>query len=68
MILSQVINGMMLPFLLIFMMVIINDRRIMGEHVNGRIFNVIAWITIAAAIALTGRPAGAHRPRGSDAR
>jgi Mn2+/Fe2+ NRAMP family transporter len=54
MILSQVINGMMLPFLLIFMMIIINDRRIMGDHVNGRIFNIVAWITIASAIALTG--------------
>jgi Mn2+/Fe2+ NRAMP family transporter len=48
-----VINGMMLPFLLIFMMVIINDRRIMGDHVNGRTFNAIAWLTIAGAIALT---------------
>jgi Mn2+/Fe2+ NRAMP family transporter len=54
MIMSQVINGMMLPFLLIFMMIIINDRRIMGGHTNGRIFNVIAWITIVSAIALTG--------------
>lgn len=53
MILSQVINGMMLPFLLIFMMVIINDRRIMGEHTNGRVYNAIAWLTIAAAIGLT---------------
>jgi NRAMP (natural resistance-associated macrophage protein)-like metal ion transporter len=53
MILSQVINGMMLPFLLIFMMVIINDRRIMGDHTNGRVYNVIAWLTIAGAIALT---------------
>jgi Mn2+/Fe2+ NRAMP family transporter len=54
MILSQVVNGVMLPFLLIFMMIIVNDRRIMGEHTNGRTFNVIAWITIASAIALTG--------------
>jgi NRAMP (natural resistance-associated macrophage protein)-like metal ion transporter len=54
MILSQVINGMMLPFLLIFMMIIINDKRIMGEHTNGRVYNVIAWITIGSAIALTG--------------
>lgn len=53
MIFSQVVNGSLLPFLLIFMMVIINDRRIMGDHVNGRIFNGAAWITIAAAIALT---------------
>ncbi len=54
MILSQVINGMMLPFLLIFMMIIINDKRIMGQYTNGRIYNVIAWITIGSAIALTG--------------
>jgi NRAMP (natural resistance-associated macrophage protein)-like metal ion transporter len=53
MILSQVVNGMMLPFLLIFMMVIVNDRRIMGTYVNGRIYNAIAWLTIAGAIALT---------------
>ncbi|HEY5549186.1 MAG TPA: Nramp family divalent metal transporter [Coriobacteriia bacterium] len=53
MILSQVINGMMLPFLLIFMMVIINDRRIMGEHRNGRVNNIIAWLTIVSAIGLT---------------
>jgi Mn2+/Fe2+ NRAMP family transporter len=53
MILSQVINGMMLPFLLIFMMIIINDKRIMGRYVNGRVFNGIAWLTIAAAIGLT---------------
>jgi len=54
MILSQVINGMMLPFLLIFMMIIINDKRIMGEYTNGRIYNSIAWVTIGSAIALTG--------------
>jgi len=54
MILSQVINGMMLPFLLIFMMIIINDKRIMGEYTNGRVYNGIAWVTIGSAIALTG--------------
>jgi Mn2+/Fe2+ NRAMP family transporter len=54
MILSQVINGVMLPFLLIFMMIIINDKRIMGEYTNGRIYNIISWITIGSAIALTG--------------
>lgn len=53
MILSQVINGMMLPFLLIFMMVIVNDRRIMGSFANGRLHNIVAWLTILAAIGLT---------------
>jgi len=47
------VNGMMLPFLLIFMMRIINDRRVMGPHVNGRFFNVVAWATIVVVIGLT---------------
>lgn len=53
MLVSQVVNGMMLPFLLIFMMRLINDRRVMGEHVNGRLFNVVAWATIVIVIGLT---------------
>ncbi len=53
MLVSQVVNGMMLPFLLIFMMRIINDRRVMGTHVNGPTFNIVAWATIVVVIALT---------------
>jgi Mn2+/Fe2+ NRAMP family transporter len=53
MLVSQVVNGMMLPFLLIFMMLIINDRRVMGAHVNGRFYNTLAWITIVVVITLT---------------
>jgi Mn2+/Fe2+ NRAMP family transporter len=53
MLVSQVVNGMMLPFLLIFMIRIINDRRIMGDHVNGRVLNVVAWATIVVVISLT---------------
>lgn len=53
MLVSQVVNGMLLPFLLIFMMVIVNDRRIMGRHVNNRFNNVLAWTTIVVVISLT---------------
>lgn len=53
MVLSQAVNGVLLPFLLIFMMVIINDRRIMGRHVNGRVYNAIGWTTVVVVIALT---------------
>ncbi|MHB1340597.1 MAG: Nramp family divalent metal transporter [Coriobacteriia bacterium] len=53
MLVSQVVNGMLLPFLLIFMMVIINDRRVMGRHVNSRFNNVLAWTTIVVVISLT---------------
>ena len=55
---------MLLPFLLIFMMRIVNDRRIMGRHVNGRVFNVLAWTTIVVVIALTVRAARHDRCSG----
>jgi len=53
MVLSQVVNGAVLPFVLIFMLLLTNDRELMGEHVNTRAFNVIAWITVGVMIALT---------------
>jgi len=53
MVLSQVVNGVVLPFVLIFMLLLTNDRELMGDHVNSRAFNVIAWITVGAMILLT---------------
>ena len=50
---SQVVNGMLLPFVLIFMLKLINDRELMGEHVNSKAFNGIAWTTTVVMIALT---------------
>ena len=51
--LSQVLNGVLLPAVLIFMLLLINKRRLMGKYVNGRLFNIIAWVTAAIIIALT---------------
>lgn len=51
--LSQVANGILLPFLLILMLLIINDPRIMGEHVNSRIFNIISWATVVIVMSLS---------------
>jgi NRAMP (natural resistance-associated macrophage protein)-like metal ion transporter len=51
--LSQVVNGMLLPFVLIFMLRLINDRELMGEHVNSKAFNGIAWTTTVVMIFLT---------------
>ena len=42
-ILSQVINGAVLPFVLVFMLMLINKNDLMGEYVNRPTFNVIAW-------------------------
>lgn len=53
MVLSQAVNGVLLPFLLIYMIKIINDRRIMGRHVNGRASNTLAWVTVVTVIGLT---------------
>jgi Mn2+/Fe2+ NRAMP family transporter len=43
---SQVINGLLLPFVLIFMLLLINDRRIMGDYVNSWMMNIVSWVTV----------------------
>jgi Mn2+/Fe2+ NRAMP family transporter len=53
MFLSQVVNGMVLPFLLIFMLLLINDKKLMGEYTNGPIFNAVAWLTSLVMIGFT---------------
>jgi Mn2+/Fe2+ NRAMP family transporter len=53
MFISQVVNGAVLPFVLVFMLKLINDRRLMGKFVNGPVFNIIAWITVITMIILT---------------
>ena len=50
---SQVINGMLLPFILIFMLLLINDRRIMGNYVNGPVMNTVAWFTVIVLVLLS---------------
>ncbi len=53
MVLSQVVNGAVLPVVLIFMLQLITDDELMGEHVNSRAYNIIAWATCAVMIVLT---------------
>jgi NRAMP (natural resistance-associated macrophage protein)-like metal ion transporter len=53
MLLSQVVNGVLLPFILIFMLRLTNDRELMGSYVNSRGFNFIAWSMVAVMIGLT---------------
>jgi NRAMP (natural resistance-associated macrophage protein)-like metal ion transporter len=42
---SQVLNGVVLPFVLIFMLLLINKKELMGEYVNSHLFNAVAWAT-----------------------
>jgi Mn2+/Fe2+ NRAMP family transporter len=44
-VLSQVVNGVVLPFVLIFMLLLINKKDLMGEYVNSHLFNAVAWLT-----------------------
>jgi NRAMP (natural resistance-associated macrophage protein)-like metal ion transporter len=53
MLLSQVTNSVFLPFVLIFMLILINDRRLMGKYKNSTFFNVISWSTVIIMIFLT---------------
>jgi len=50
---SQVVNGVVLPFVLICMLLLINNKRLMGAYVNGPAFNAVAWVTVAGLIGLT---------------
>jgi Mn2+/Fe2+ NRAMP family transporter len=52
-ILLQVINGLVLPVVLIALLRLANDRELMGEHRNGRVLNLIAWATIGGAVLLS---------------
>jgi len=53
MLISQTVSGILLPVILVFMLIIINDREIMGEHVNGPVFNFMAWGIATLLIVLT---------------
>ncbi|MGC2425084.1 MAG: Nramp family divalent metal transporter [Nitrospirota bacterium] len=50
---SQVINGVLLPFILIYMLSLVNSKDLMGQYVNSRGFNLIAWLTTAILVVLT---------------
>lgn len=50
---SQTLNGVLLPVILLVMLQLVNDRRLMGRHVNGRVFNLLTWIIALALIILT---------------
>jgi len=52
-VLSQVVNGVVLPFVLIFMLLLINKKELMGEYVNTRLFNWVAWGTTVIMVGLT---------------
>lgn len=50
---SQVLNGALLPIVLVLMLLLINNKRLMGEWTNGVFFNTIAWATVIIVGVLT---------------
>lgn len=53
MLLSQAANGILLPFVLIFMLLLVNNKRLMGEYTNSKTYNIISIFTILVMIGLS---------------
>ncbi len=53
MVLSAVVNGLLLPFVLVYALSLVNNRKLMGEYVNRTCYNYISWGTVAVIIVLT---------------
>lgn len=53
MLLSQASNGILLPFVLIFMLLLVNNKRLMGKYTNSKIYNIAAILVIVAMIGLS---------------
>ena len=52
MMISQTMNGVLLPVILIVMLKLINDKRVMHQYVNKRLYNLISWVTVVILIIL----------------
>jgi Mn2+/Fe2+ NRAMP family transporter len=52
-ILSQVVNGIVLPFVLVFMLLLVNKKELMGEYVSSPLYNIVAWTTTVVMVGLT---------------
>jgi len=53
MFISQVINGVVLPVILVFILILINNKKIMGNYTNKKFFNILAWLMVGILIILT---------------
>jgi len=50
---SQVVNGVLLPVVLIYMVMLINKKSLMKEWINSHIYNAVAWVSVVIMIGLT---------------
>ena len=49
---SHILNGLLLPVILVFMALLIRRRELMGEYVNGPVYDVVTWGTTIALVGL----------------
>ena len=47
------VDGILLPVLLVFILLLVNDKHIMGKYKNGKIYNIISWALVAVVAVLT---------------
>lgn len=50
---SQILNGILLPVVLLCMIILVNNKKIMGEHINKPVTNIIGWLAVAILIGLS---------------
>lgn len=53
MVLSAFLNGLLLPFVLVYALLLVNDKKLMGDYTNPRSYNYISWGTVLAIVGLT---------------
>jgi Mn2+/Fe2+ NRAMP family transporter len=53
MILSQAFNGILLPFIVIMVLLLVNKKELMGKFVNSKRFNFVAWLAVVLIVALS---------------
>ena len=53
MVLASVVNGLLLPFVLIYALALVNNRKLMGDYVNPKFHNIVSWGTVAILTVLT---------------
>jgi NRAMP (natural resistance-associated macrophage protein)-like metal ion transporter len=53
MIFAQIVSGILLPIIMVFQLKLVNNRRLMGKHVNGPVYNAVTWATVGFVNLLT---------------
>jgi NRAMP (natural resistance-associated macrophage protein)-like metal ion transporter len=51
---SQIINGLVLPVIMVIMLILINNKKLMGDYTNKTFYNILSWFTVAVLTALSG--------------